>query len=128
MVKMKVGKVSIFIIIIILMSSNLVSAVSQSIQINDSPGSSNPIDLRVRIFTNAWASGNANSGKHFGKLDRIGIIKFNYVRFIHLKLFPIRWETVDFEDVTVIIIGLDQEIPEGSFYFERDWISAIVFK
>lgn len=127
MVMMKWGKVSIFIIIIILMSSHLVNAVSQNSQVDGLSKFSNPKDRRVRIFTNAWVSGNASSGKQFGNLNRIGIIKFDYVRFIHLKLFPIRWETVDFEEVIVIIIGLDQDIPEGPFDFEDDRVSAIVF-
>lgn len=118
----------IFIIIILLISSFLVSAVSQSSQIDDSSESLKPRGPKVESFMGVWASGNASSGKQFGILSRIGIIKFDYVIFDRLRLFPIRWEMVDFLDVTVIIIGLNQEIPEGPFDFEREWVSAIVFK
>ena len=123
------GKIGfIFIIIALLIScSVLASATSESKLTEDQDESSNPKLLRVAHVKRAFAEGNASSGKTFGPSGRIGIIKFDSVRFSKLKLFPIRWEMADFYDATAIVFGIDQEIPEGPFEFQRDWVSAIVF-
>ena len=125
---MKGRIVSIFIIIAILISGFLASAIPQNTQIDDTPETSNPVGKRVWFITRAWATGDAIKGRQFGVRGTIGIIKFDYVAFNRLRFFPVRWELVDFQDVTAIMFGLDQDIPSGPFDFERDWVNAIVFK
>lgn len=128
MVKLKGRLVSIFTIITILISSFLVSAVAQNNKIDASSESSSLLGSRVQILKGGWIVGNATSGKQYGILGRIGIIKFDNVSFYRIRL-PIRFEMANFTDVTIFIIGLDQEIPESSFDFKREWFSiAIVFK
>ena len=111
------------------MTSNfLTSAVSQNNQINDSLESNSIIGRRIQILKGGWVVGNASSGKQYGIFGRIGIIKFDNASFYRIR-FPIRFEMANFTDVTVFIIGLDQEIIENQFDFKRDWFSiAIVFK
>ena len=125
---MKGRLVLIFTIITIMTSNFLTSAVSQNNQINDSLESNSIIGRRIQILKGGWVVGNASSGKQYGIFGRIGIIKFDNASFYRIR-FPIRFEMANFTDVTVFIIGLDQEIIENQFDFKRDWFSiAIVFK
>lgn len=119
---------SIFTIFTIIMSSFLANVASQNSRINDFPESSSLLGQKVQILKGGWVIGNASSGKQYGIFSRVGIIKFDNVSFYRIR-FPIRFEMANFTDVTVFIIGLDQEIPEVPFEFKRDWFSiAIVFK
>ena len=116
------------ILICILMVTTIVPIGASAIEIDDSPESLDPIKQKVIYITRAWVVGNASSGKQIGIFSQIGIIKFDYVRFSRIRFNPIRWEMVDFTNVKVIMFWLSQDIPEGPFDFERDWVSAIVIK
>ena len=110
------------------MSSFSVSALSQNIKIDESPESSGILGRKVQLIKGGFVVGNASSGKRYGIFGRMGVIKFDNVSFYRIS-FPIRLEMSNFTDVTVFLLGLDQDIPDGSFDLKRDWISiAIVFK
>lgn len=110
----------------ILMITTIVPIGISASEINDSPESSDPINQKVTYIIRGWAQGNASGGKQIGAFGLTGIINFDYIKFDRIMFNPIRWEMVDFYNVKVIMFWLSQDIPEGPFYFERDWVSAIV--
>ena len=112
-----------------MLSSCLVSAVSQNSQTDDSQKPFKPLGFRDKIFRRCWAAGNATSGKLIGDFSQIGKVEFSYIKFEKLRFFPMRWEIADFINAKVLLIGLDQEIPEGPFDLEREFfLVAIVLK
>jgi len=120
--------VLILIITNLLTSSFLVCAVPQDYNINDLQQSAYPSRLLPKVFNRVLVNGNASSGKQFGIFGKIGIIKFNYAQFVIIRFFPIKLVINKEKDVTAILFGLDQEIPNGSFDFDEEWIAfAIVF-
>jgi len=120
--------VFIFLIITILMSSSLLSQASQNYQKDNAQESLKPKGIIPKIFIRAYVVGDASSGKHIGNFSRIGIIKFDYVKFYIYKFIPFRVIINDEINVTAILFGINQEIPEGPFKFAKDLISiAIVF-
>jgi hypothetical protein len=74
------------------------------------------------------AAGNASGGKLIGFRDKIAIINFDYLEIAKFKFFPPRWEYSDFWDVKAIFFNVNQTITNNSFYFEEDWVIAIVFQ
>lgn len=121
--------VSIFILITIIISSCLVSAVPQNIQTDDSQKASSELGRKVKIFHRVWASGLATSGKKLNPLGLVGVIRFSYLKFDRLNFIPLRGEMVDFIGATAILFGVNQHIPIiGPFIFRKERIPlAIVF-
>ncbi len=125
---MKGRIVLIFIIVTILTNSCLLSVVSQNNQIDNLQYSSKPSGLIPKFFFRVLVHGNASSGRQLGVFGNIGIIKFNYVQFVLIRFFPIRLDVTTERNVTAFIYGIGQEIPNGSFNFEEEWILfALVF-
>jgi hypothetical protein len=113
----------------ILVSGNLVSAVSHNSQTNNSHKSPDMLLSRIKLFRSIFLSGNASSGKQLGIFGRIGIIRFYNVSIYIFRIFPFRFEIQNEKNVTVIMLGLDQEISKEPFDFKRDWVSlAVVLK
>ena len=121
--------VSIFLLITILISSCLVSAIPQNIQTDDSQRASSELGRKIKIFHRVWASGLATSGKKLNPFGLVGVIRFSYLKFDRLNFLPPRWEMVDFMGATVILFGVNQHIPLiGPFVFRKERIPlAIVF-
>ena len=125
---MKTKRGTVIIIIAILMiCCVLPSVTSEEISKNEKDNSSSLKLAKIAFLKRCYAEGNASSGRTFNATTKIGIIKFESVRFSKLKLFPVRWEFADYYDATALVFGIDQEIPEGSFEFKRDWVRALVF-
>lgn len=123
--KTKIGTVFLIIAILIICCV-LPSVTSEEISKNEKDSSSSQKIAKIDYLRNCYARGNASSGRILNG-TKIGIIKFDYVWFDKLHFFPIRWEGADYYDATALVFGIDQEIPEGPFEFERDWVRAIVF-
>jgi len=123
--KTKIGAVFLIITIMIICCV-LPSLTSEEISKNEKDNPSNLSLPKIAYLKRCYAEGNASSGRTFNA-TKIGIIKFESVRFSKLKLIPPRWEFSDYHDATAIVFGIDQEIPEGPFEFERDWVRALVF-
>jgi len=118
---------SIFILLTIIISSCLVSAVPQNIQKDDSQKTSIELGRKVKIFHRVWVSGVAISGKKLGPFSFVGIIRFGYVKINHLNLLPPRWEMVDFMGATAILFGVNQRIPLiGPFVFIKERIPLAI--
>lgn len=125
---MKTKRETVFIIIAIMIICCVLPCVtSEEISKNEKDNSSSLRLPKIAYLKRCYAEGNASSGRTFNATSKIGIIKFESVRFSKLKLFPIRWEFANFYDATALVFGIDQEIPEGPFEFERDWVRALVF-
>ena len=128
LVHLKGRIVFIFIIINILISISLLSEASQNCQMDILKESPNSLGIIPRIFIGAKVVGDASSGKLIGNFSRIGIIKFDYVKFYIIRIFLFRENMIDKINATAILFGIDQEIPEGSFKFKAESIFfAIVF-
>lgn len=123
--KTKIGAV-ILIISLMIIFCVLPSITSEEISKNEKDNSSSLKLAKLAYLKRCYAEGNASSGRILNG-TKIGIIKFESVRFYKLKLIPPRWELADYNDATALVFGIDQEIPEGPFEFERDWVRAFVF-
>jgi hypothetical protein len=122
----KIG--TIFIIIALLISCNILASATTNSELNEEKNeSTSPILYKFAYIKRAFAVGNASSGRLVGESGRIGIINFEEVTFSKLKLFPVRWEFADYYNAKAIVFGIDQEIPNGSFEFQRDWVRALIF-
>ena len=125
---MKTMRGTVFLIIaIMIICCILPSMTSEEISKYEKDSSSELGLAKIAYLKNCYAEGFASSGRKIVPGTKIGIIDFDEVRFSKLKLFPIRWEFADYEDVTALVFGIDQEIPQGPFEFERDWVRAFVF-
>jgi hypothetical protein len=124
--KTKIGAVFLIITIMVI-GCVLPSISSDEISKNEKDNPSSLNFPKIAYLKRCYAEGTALSGRTFNATPRIGIIKFESVRFSKLKLIPPRWEFSDYEDATAIVFMIDQEIPEGPFEFERDWVRALVF-
>ena len=120
---------AIIIIIAILISCSVpVGATSDDTIIENNDESKNINLFKIAFLKRCFAKGNATSGRTVDKYGKIGIIEFKNVAFTKLKLFPtIRWEYANYDNAKAIVFGIDQDIPEGPFEFNRDWVRAIVF-
>lgn len=124
---MKTKNGAVFLIItIMVICCVLPSITSDEISKNEKDNPSSISFPKIAYLKRCYAEGNALSARTFNG-TKIGIIKFESVRFSKFKLIPPRWEFSDFQNASALVFGIDQEIPEGPFYFERDWVRALVF-
>lgn len=123
---MKGRIVLIIITITLLINSFFINAVSKNCNIDSSQQSEDPSRVLPKVFNRVLVNGNASSGKQFGIFGKIGIIKFNYAQFVIIRFFPIKLIINKEKDVTAILFGLDQEIPNGSFDFDEEWIAFAI--
>ena len=91
---------------------------------------SSPLKSRIRgIILRSFVSGNATGGKQFG---RIAFINFVKVEFKIIRYFPPGFGYVNYENVSVLMIGLKSEISDGPFFLdtktEKNRVSSIIFK
>ena len=94
---------------------------------DDSIKNSNYLLRHIKVLS-GWAEGNATSGKIIGSRGKIVKINFDDLKIDGFHFIPPRWEMSDFKNVTAIFLNVNQNITKDPFYFERDWVIAIVFK
>jgi len=81
------------------------------------------------ILLRSYIIGNATSGR---KVGRIAFVDFAKVEFKTFRFLPPIFGYVSYENVSVIILGLKSDIPEGPFHLDtkasKDKVSSIIFK
>ncbi|UCF50696.1 MAG: hypothetical protein JSU91_04235 [Thermoplasmatales archaeon] len=81
------------------------------------------------IILRSYVVGDAIKGK---KIGFFALIDFTNVEFKTIRLFPPGVGYVSYENVSVLIIGLKSEIPDGAFHLdtitEKNKVSSIIFK
>jgi hypothetical protein len=86
--------------------------------------------LKIKgIILRSYVVGDATKGK---KIGFFALIDFTNVEFKTIRLFPPGVGYVSYENVSVLIIGLKSEIPDGAFHLdtvaEKNKVSSIIFK
>ncbi len=86
--------------------------------------------LKIKgIILRSYVIGDATSGK---KIGFFALVDFTNVEFKTIRLFPPGVGYVSYENVSVLIIGLKSEIPDGAFHLdtisEKNKVSSIIFK
>ena len=114
--------VLISIMAIFILNSFLITAVSQNYQIENLQDTSKPLGLSPKFYFRVLVHGNVSSGKQFGLFNQTAILKFNHAQFIIIRFFPIRLDVDTRNNVTAILYGVRQKIPEGSFDFREQMI------
>jgi hypothetical protein len=108
-------------------SSDEVRKVSQNSQTDESQESAKPLRLKDKFLTRVWTSGLATSCIKLSPFGRICIIRFSYLKFSRLNFFPPRWEIADLMSSTVLLFGINQNIPLlRPFIFRREWIPLAI--
>jgi hypothetical protein len=81
------------------------------------------------VILRSYVKGNATGGKQVG---RVALIDFAIVEFKTIRFFPPGFGYVNYENVSVLMIGLKSKISDGSFYLdtkaEKNKVSSIIFK
>lgn len=107
--------------------SDKVKKVSQNSPTDDSQESSKPLGLKDKIFRRVWTSGLVTSCIKLSPFGRICIIRFSYLKFSRLSFFPPRWEISDLMSSTVLLFGINQNIPIlRPFIFRRERIPLAI--
>jgi len=111
-----------FITIIILTNSCIISVASQNKQIENIQFFTKSNDILPKFYFRVLVHGNVSSARQFGPFGNFGIVKFTHAQFVIIRFIPIKLVINTVEDATAILYGIGQEIPNGSFDFDEEWI------
>ena len=123
---MTVGIVLLFVITTFFSTVNakLIEARNESSLI-----SSDSVPRVKGVILRAYVIGDATGGKQVG---RVALIDFTKVEFRTFRLFPPGFGYVNYENVSVIIIGLKTEISDGFFHLDtkinKNKVSSIIIR
>ena len=118
-----------FILITIITNNFIVNVSSQENQIKDIQFSSRSFDRIPKFYFRVLVHGNASSGRQFGPFGNFGIVNFNHAQFVIIRFIPIKLVINNVKNATAILYGIKQDLPNGSFDFDEEWILlALVFE
>jgi hypothetical protein len=112
----------VLVIITILTNSCIINVSSQNNQIENLKYFPKSSEKNQKLYFRVLVHGNASSGSQFGPFGNFGIVKFNHAQFVIIRFFPIRLNVNNVKNVTAFLYGIGQDIPNGSFDFEEEWI------
>ena len=119
----------VLIIVAILTNSCILSVASQNNQFDNIEYISKPAGIIPRLYFRVLVHGNASSGRQFGPFGNFGIVEFNHAQIVIIRFIPIRLVVNTVKNATAIMYGIKQDIPNGSFDFDEEWIFlALVFE
>lgn len=120
--------VSIFLIIILLISTSVVVIAEKEITNKKIDKNLDQLLLKHIKILRGWATGYAISGKTIGFRGTIAKINFEYLKMEWYQIIPPRWQMTSFYNVTAVFFNVNQTIPQGPFEYGSDWVLAIIFQ
>jgi hypothetical protein len=118
----------VFSIFFILTNSYIICVASENKQIENIQYIQKSTGNLPRFYFRVLVHGNVSSAKQFGPFGNFGIVKFNHAQFVIIRFIPIRLVVNTVKNATAIMYGIGQDLPNGSFDFDEEWILfAFVF-